>query len=84
MSGDGSDIHADTKPVRPLDSVRMDKTAFSVVRLGDESSDREYWWAQSPQSRLEALEFTRQVAFGYGPFTARLQRVLEIVRQPVQ
>jgi len=82
MTGDDSDIHADTKPVRPLDSIRMDKTAFSVVRLGDDSSDREYWWAQSPQTRLEALELMRQVAFGYDPFTARLQRVLEVVKQP--
>jgi len=82
MSGEGSDIHADTKRVRPLDSVRLDRTAFSVVRLGDESSDRDYWWAQSPQSRLEALELMRQVAFGYDPFTARLQRVLEVVKQP--
>jgi hypothetical protein len=82
MSGDGSDIPAAKRPLTPLESIRMDKTAFSVVRLGDETSDKEYWWAQTPLSRLEALEFMRQVAFGYNPATAGLQRVLEVVEQP--
>jgi hypothetical protein len=42
--------------------------------------DREYWWTLTPTERLWALEFSRQVAFGYGNGNPvpRFQRVLEI------
>jgi hypothetical protein len=83
MSQGNSDLHTGERVATPLESIRMDKTAFTVVRLGDESGDREYWWAQTPRRRLEALEFMRQVAFGYNPATARLQRVLEVAEQPL-
>jgi hypothetical protein len=69
--------------IRPLDSIRMDKTAFSVVSLFEaDAADKAYWRAQSPQARLEALELMRQVAYGYDPATARLERVLEVVERP--
>jgi hypothetical protein len=69
--------------IRPLDSIRMDKTASSVVPLSEaDAADRAYWLAQSPQARLEALELMRQVAYGYDPATARLERVLEVVERP--
>src|SRR5205814_10247 len=68
--------------ITPFQALRMDKTAFSVVPLGDESSDREYWWAQDPLDRLEALEWMRQVVYGYDPISDRIQRVLEVVERP--
>ena len=74
MPGDDSQIPAAQEPVTAHETFRLDRTAFSVVPLGDEPSDRQYWWNQTPLQRLEALEFVRQVAFGYDPFTARLQR----------
>jgi len=74
MSGDNSEFRAGEKAVTPFESLRIDRTAFSVVRLGDESTDREYWWERTHIQRLEALEFMRQVAFGYDPATARLQK----------
>ncbi len=79
-----------TEPVKPrkssaapFDSVRMDKTVFSVVSSFEEAdaSDKEYWRTQSPQARLEALELMRQVAYGYDPLTARIERVLEVVKR---
>ena len=60
---------------------RMDKTAFSVTSLsaaGDE--EKVYWLSKTPEERLEALEFLRQIAYGYDPSSARLQRVLEITQ----
>jgi hypothetical protein len=57
----------------------MDKTIVSVVTLTDESDEKAYWRDQSPVARLQALEFMRQVMYGYDPTTARLQRVLTVV-----
>jgi hypothetical protein len=62
-----------------LDAIRIDRTAFSVVSLGDESDDRAYWMSRSIEERLEAVEIMRRINFGYDPDTSRLQRVLEIV-----
>jgi hypothetical protein len=71
------------KRVITLESVRMDKTAFSVTSLHEADADlKAYWKAQTPRARLEALELMRQVAYGYNPLTARLQRILEIVKRP--
>jgi hypothetical protein len=71
------------KRVITLESVRMDRTAFSVISLYEADADlKAYWKAQTPRARLEALELMRQVAYGYNPLTARLQRILEIVKRP--
>lgn len=61
---------------------RLDKTAFAVAALDDESDDKEYWFSQTPHERLLAVEYLRQVTYGYDPTTARLQRVFEIVEFP--
>ena len=63
-----------------LSSVRMDKTAFSVVSLSDEPGDKEFWLSKTPLERLEAMELLRQMNYGYDPVTARLQRVLTIAQ----
>ena len=58
----------------------MDKTAFSVTALSDEIDKEEikYWLSKTPQERLQALELTRQIVYGYDPSSTRLQRVLTI------
>jgi len=56
---------------------RMDKTVFSAGPLGEEPDDRAYWLSKTPQERLAAVEFLRQVMFGYDPTTERLQRIIE-------
>ncbi len=60
-----------------ISNVKMDKKAFSVSSLSDESGEREYWRKRSPRERLEAVELLRQMNYGYDPATARLQRVYE-------
>jgi hypothetical protein len=56
----------------------VDKTAFSVVSLSDESDETSYWRAKTPYERLQAVEQIRQVIYGYKPSTARLQRFFEV------
>ncbi len=59
---------------------QMDKTAFSVTALSDEMDEDEkiYWLSKTPQERLQALELTRQIVYGYDPSSTRLERVLTI------
>ena len=61
-------------------SIRLDKTAFAVASLHEESDDKAYWLSRTPEERLEALELMRQVNYGYDPTTKGLQRVFEIAK----
>jgi hypothetical protein len=63
-----------------LDSLRMDKTAFSVSSLDDESDERDYWLSKTPYERLEAIEIMRQIIYGYNPSSTRLQRLLTVAQ----
>jgi len=62
-----------------IDSLRADRTAFSIVSLSEESDEKELWLSKTPDERLEALEIMRQIVYGYDPTTTRLQRVFEVV-----
>ena len=62
-----------------VSKIRLDKTAFSVGSLHDEPDERAFWWSKTPQERWSAMEFLRQLNYGYDPDTARLERVLEFV-----
>ena len=63
-----------------IDTLKMDNCAFSVASISRESNDKEYWYAKTPQERLQAVELMRQINYGYDPTTTRLQRVLEVVK----
>ncbi len=63
-----------------IDTFKIDKGALSVISLSEESDDKEYWHAKTPQERLEAVELMRQINYGYDPTTVRLQRVLEVAQ----
>ena len=63
-----------------IDTFKIDKDALSVILLSEESDDKEYWHAKTPQERLEAVELMRQINYGYDPTTIRLQRVLEVAQ----
>lgn len=65
-----------------IQTERMDKTAFSVANLAEPSDEKFYWQSKTPAERLAALEFMRQVMYGYDPTTARLQRVLTTAEFP--
>ena len=60
--------------------MRINKKIISVVSLKDKDDSREYWLSKSPQERIQAIEFLRQIMYGYDPSTTRLQRVFEVVK----
>ena len=60
--------------------LKIDRTAIKVTSL-KESDDNEFWQSRPPEERLVALELLRQIAYGYEPNTARLQRVFEIAER---
>ena len=64
-----------------LHLAKLDKTAFSVAFLTDESDEKQYWLTKSPYKRLRALELMRQIIYGYDPATERLQRVFEVAER---
>jgi hypothetical protein len=60
---------------------RIDKKAFSIASLHSESDEKAFWLSKTPAERLEAMEWMRQINYGYDPATARLQRVLEVIKR---
>ena len=67
--------------VLPSNQASSSRSRIVVSRLTDPSDDREYWWQQSPEARLAALETMRQVVYGYDPPAGRLQRLLELAQR---
>jgi hypothetical protein len=61
-----------------LDSVKVDRKAFSIGSVLEPSDEKAYWRSKTPQERLQAAELMRQIVYGYDPVVTRLQRVLEI------
>jgi hypothetical protein len=57
----------------------LDKTAFSVATLFDESETRAYWHARTPHERLRHVEILRRMNYG-NRATARLQRVFAVAQ----
>ena len=65
------------------ENFKFNLSTLSVANLNDEDTeDRAYWLLKSPKERLIALEYLRQVMYGYDPNTSRLQRVFEIAKLP--
>ncbi|PIU90871.1 MAG: hypothetical protein COY47_07620 [Chloroflexi bacterium CG_4_10_14_0_8_um_filter_57_5] len=63
-----------------LDSLRIDRSAFKVTSLFDETSEKDYWFSKTPYERLEAVEIMRQIIYGYDPSSTRLQRLLSVTQ----
>ena len=64
-----------------LESAKVKRDAFSVMSLFEESDEKSYWLSKTPYERLAAVEFMRQIIYGYDPSTTRLQRVLEVTQR---
>jgi hypothetical protein len=60
---------------------KIDKTAFTVASLFDQSDEKSYWLSRTPSERLEVVELMRQIIYGYDPSATRLQRVLEVTQR---
>ena len=64
-----------------IDSAKVKRDAFIVMSLFGESDEKFYWFSKTPYERLAAVEFMRQIIYGYDPSTTRLQRVFEITQR---
>jgi hypothetical protein len=63
-----------------LKSAKVNRNAFSVVALHDaDAQDEAYWKSRTPDERFEALELSRQIAYGYDPTARSLCRFFEVV-----
>ncbi len=60
-------------------NLKIDKTAFSIGHLTDESDEKSYWLSRTPQERLQHMEVLRRFNYGDRVYE-RLQRVLEIAQ----
>jgi hypothetical protein len=56
---------------------KLNKKAFSVAALSDESEEKKYWLSKKPRERLEAIEINRRMVYGAHRVASRLQRFLE-------
>ena len=66
-----------------VSKLKLNRSAFSVASLADESDEKAYWLARTPYERLRQVEILRRINYGHRA-TTRLQRVLEIVEQNVR
>ncbi len=64
-------------------AYRLDKTALSIIDFRDQDplKTTRYWLSKTSQERWHAIEYLRQVAYGYDRTRAGLQRVFEIVER---
>jgi hypothetical protein len=70
-------------PKQWLDEMRVDRQAFEVTTFAAaEEADLQYWRSRTPDERLEALELSRQIAYGYDPTARGLSRLFEVAEFP--
>ncbi len=70
-------------PKQLLDEAHVDRRIFSVTSFAEaEQADLEYWRSRTPDERLEALELSRQIAYGYDPTARGLSRFFEVAEFP--
>ena len=62
-------------------SFTLDRSAFSVARLGDDTSEVDYWLAQPPEKRIEAVEFLRSEADPDAYAAQRLRGFFAVVKR---
>ena len=60
--------------------MNVDRTRLTIVNLRD-TSDRTFWWDNTPRERLRAVQINRQVAYGRTSTSGRLQRILEVTER---
>lgn len=60
-----------------INSTAIDSPVVRLLsREEAEQEDRRYWHSKTPKERLAAAEQLRQLAYGYDPFTTRIQAIV--------
>jgi hypothetical protein len=66
-----------------LDNAKVDRKAFRIMSLQEaDAEDDAYWKSRTSDERFEALELSRQIAYGYDPTTRGLSIFFEVVEFP--
>ena len=60
-------------------TLKIDKTALSLVPNFDTVDEKAYWLSRTPSERLQHIEVLRRINYGHHA-TTRLQRVLEVAQ----
>jgi hypothetical protein len=63
----------------PIDELRMDRSAFSVVDLHEPDDAVGYWLGRPAEERLMELERLRRTFYGNASVGEGLQRFFEVV-----
>ena len=63
-----------------MNKFTMNKTAFSIGSVDDETDEKAYWLSKSPSERLEIIEFVRRINYSEAATSARLQRFFEVAK----
>lgn len=65
-----------------MEIPRLDKTALTVTALDEvDKADCAYWHSQTPEKRLQAMQWLRELNYGRDAVSGRLPRLLEITRR---
>lgn len=63
----------------PIEDLRLDRSAFSVVTLGEPDDAVGYWLSRPAEERLMELERLRRTFYGNASVGEGLQRFFEVV-----
>ena len=63
-----------------LESLKVDRTQFTVARLEDRDDSPAYWLTRPVEERIAALELLRHTFYDYSETGEGRQRVLEVAK----
>lgn len=63
-----------------ITNFKINRKAILITSLMDDSDEKSYWPAKTPQERLAQIEILRRINYG-NKSAARLQRVFEITER---
>jgi hypothetical protein len=66
----------------PSEPYRLSRSVVSVGSVFGKSDKKAFWLSKTPQERIEAMQFMREIAYGHDAATGRLQRVIEVADFP--
>lgn len=64
---------------KDIPELKLNRSAFRVTKVGDDSDEVKYWNETSVKERLQHMERLRRMNYGVRA-TERLQRVIRVVK----
>lgn len=66
--------------MQTVEDIKVNRSVISITTIS-ESDEKDYWLAQTPEKRLEAMEMMPRVSYGYDENSPGLQRVPELTQR---